>query len=330
MILLLTREDDHALPSVVARLEALGADHLVFDPARYPAQAAIRIDYQPTGRRHRQLRYRGRWVDLDTVTAVWDRRPGAPEAAPEVAAPEHRALVAEVSQTLLAGVWDALGCPWLPGPPRAQAAAADKPNQLALAARLGFTIPRTVVTNVPEDFLDLYAECGGRLVTKVLRQVPVRRDGEPCVTLTHTVRRRDAAGYRAIRHGPVILQAYVPKDVELRITVVGSRVFAAAIHSQAVRATRDDWRRGDFWPVPLVPHDVPADVAGRCVRLVRALGLRFGAIDMVLTPDGEHVFLEINPNGEWAWIEDETGLPIGAAIADLLVRAGTRAGRRAR
>jgi hypothetical protein len=51
---------------------------------------------------------------------------------------------------------------------------------------------------------------------------------------------------------------------------------------------------------------------------------------MVLTPDGEHVFLEINPNGEWAWIEDETGLPIGAAIADLLVRAGTRAGRRAR
>ena len=70
-------------------------------------------------------------------------------------------------------------------------------------------------------------------------------------------------------------------------------------------------------------HVLPVAEVRRCRALVRRLGLRFGAIDMVQTPSGEHVFLEINPNGQWLWIERATGLPIANAIARLLAKAHT-------
>ena len=124
---------------------------------------------------------------------------------------------------------------------------------------------------------------------------------------------------RAIRLCPVIFQAYVPKRVELRITVVGRQVFAAEIHSQHSNHTKHDWRRYDRYQTPYFPHSLPTHLQQLCVRLVERLGLCYGAIDTVLTPDGRYVFLEINPNGQYLWIEKMTGLPISDAICDLLI-----------
>ena len=179
------------------------------------------------------------------------------------------------------------------------------------------------MTNSPEGFLEFYEKCQGRLVTKTVCALRTWRDGEEYTAFTHTVRRRDAAKYRAIRYAPIIVQEYVPKRLELRITVVGSSVFAAAIHSQTSPLTRNDWRREcdpDRCYSYYARYVLPAHVEELCVRLVETLGLCYGAIDMVLTPDDEYIFLEINPNGQWAFIQQATGLPIGEAIADLLVR----------
>lgn len=123
----------------------------------------------------------------------------------------------------------------------------------------------------------------------------------------------------ALRFCPVIFQAYVPKLFELRITVVGKQVFAAEIHSQQANHTRHDWRRYDNYKTPHLPHQLPCSMEQRCVHLVEQLGLSYGAIDMVVTPDGRYVFLEINPNGQYLWIEETTGLPISDAICDLLM-----------
>jgi glutathione synthase/RimK-type ligase-like ATP-grasp enzyme len=161
------------------------------------------------------------------------------------------------------------------------------------------------------------------VVTKSVLALRISRDGEMYVPYTHTVRRRDLANYQAVRFAPMIVQEQIPKRLELRITVVGTRVFAAEIHSQASRLTRDDWRRecnGDLCFSYYAPHALPAAIEALCIRLVQTLRLCFGAIDMIVTPDGEYIFLEINPNGQWNWIQDLTGLPIAEAIAELLVR----------
>jgi glutathione synthase/RimK-type ligase-like ATP-grasp enzyme len=127
--------------------------------------------------------------------------------------------------------------------------------------------------------------------------------------------------FEPVRHSPCLFQEYVPKAFELRVTVVRDRVFAAEIHSQALAATRHDWRRPELSDVPHRPHELPEAIAGRCVCLVARLGLQFGAIDMIYTPSGEYVFLEINPNGQYGWIEDRTGMRISQAIAEALVEA---------
>jgi glutathione synthase/RimK-type ligase-like ATP-grasp enzyme len=112
------------------------------------------------------------------------------------------------------------------------------------------------------------------------------------------------------------------------VTVVGTRVFAAAIDSQASRLTRHDWRHYDNERARYSPFELPAPIRAACRRLLRALGLTFGAIDLVVTPEGEYVFIEINPNGQWGWVEDLTRMQIGQAIADFLIGKAARKRRR--
>jgi hypothetical protein len=135
---------------------------------------------------------------------------------------------------------------------------------------------------------------------------------------TQPVTAHDVGCAASLRFCPVIVQAYVPKRVELRITVVGSEIFACEIHSQVTNRTKHDWRHYDLAHTPHSVHDLPPEVGARCRHLVTAFGLCYGAIDMILTPDGRYVFLEINPTGQFGWIEDLTGFPISAAIVQLL------------
>jgi glutathione synthase/RimK-type ligase-like ATP-grasp enzyme len=219
----------------------------------------------------------------------------------------------------LRDVWNALDCCWLPARPLAILRAQGKASQLRVAGELGLELPPTLFTNSPDEFLDFYQQHNGNIVSKLAGFAIQKAAGDIFVRYTEAVARRDVGYATAIRYCPVILQAYVPKRLELRITVVGREVFAAEIHSQQTHRTRHDWRRYDLGHTPHFVHDLPPEVQARCVRLVERLGLCYGAIDMILTPDGRYVFLEINPNGQYLWIEHKTGLPISAAICDLLM-----------
>ncbi len=320
MILILSSEEDKHVSRVTDRLDELGAPYLWFDPAHFPAEAEICVWYGHHGLLRRVLRHRGRELDLATVTAVWNRRPGSPGTGSGVRDELQKKWVAGESRDCLDGLWETLEGFWIPGKASDDRAAHNKIKQLALAARLGFGVPRTLITNSPKSFLEFYAEFEDQIVSKVLHEARVEQGGERRLVFTHVVRRRDTAGYRALRHAPVILQEYVSKHTEIRVTVVGSQVFAAEIFSQASRVTRQDWRHYDLERATYRPHRLPPRVEMLCIHLVQALRLCFGAIDLVLTPEGEYVFLEINPNGQWGWIENLTNLRISEAIAELLVR----------
>ena len=123
----------------------------------------------------------------------------------------------------------------------------------------------------------------------------------------------------SIQSAPIIFQRQIYKSVDVRVTVVGKNVFAAAIHSQAREETRVDWRNGSDILLRHTVITLPEAISQQCVALTEKFGLRFAAIDLIKDRDGEYWFLEINPNGQWAWIENLTGLPIAAAIVDELV-----------
>jgi hypothetical protein len=321
MILILSRSRDAHVPVVTSRLDSQGAEYLWFDPADFPVRASLRVEYQSGGRARRILMHSGGRLDLGDVTAVWLRRPGDQVADPALQQRELTHYAERESRLGLWGVWESLDCLWLPGKPSVDERGDYKVDQLMRASALGFRIPRTLITNDPEALLHFYAACHGQVITKPFVRFVVR-DGVEYHPQTHPVHRRDLFRARTLRYAPQIVQEYVPKRIELRITVVGDQVFAAEIHSQVTKSTRHDWRNYNE-STPYAIHELPESVKALCLRLVSSMGLCYGAIDMVLTPDGEYVFLEINPNGQWAWVEDETGLPIADAITKLLMSGRT-------
>jgi glutathione synthase/RimK-type ligase-like ATP-grasp enzyme len=140
--------------------------------------------------------------------------------------------------------------------------------------------------------------------------------------LTNRVEPADLTEPEGFLPTPGIFQPYIEKQLELRIVVVGRRLFTCAIHSQQSDRARDDWRRYDLDNTPHEPYDLPPEIADRLLQLMERLGLVFGSIDLILTPEGEYVFLEINPNGQFDWIARLAGLPIYEHLAAMLL-AGT-------
>ncbi|WP_214416502.1 MvdC/MvdD family ATP grasp protein [Sphaerisporangium fuscum] len=324
MILVLTCDGDEHADRVLHLLKARDVDAVVFDPSAYPARATLEIVHPGTGPAVRTLRDgAGRRVVLDELTAFWYRRPLDPAAPPEIASSSCAAYVEEECRVVAESLWDSLGCLGVPASRPVIDRAGRKPYQLERARRLGFEIPATLVTTDPETFLDFYDRHEGRVITKPVHGNQPTGQGERFGRFAAPVTPMDLGHADALRLCPVIAQAYVPKRLEVRVTVVGTRVFPAEIHSQVSNHTKYDWRHYDPGATPIRRHDLPGEVSERCVALVRALSLTYGAIDLILTPDGRYVFLEINPNGQFLWIEDATGLPISAAIADLLTGGST-------
>ncbi|MFI7132430.1 MvdC/MvdD family ATP grasp protein [Nonomuraea sp. NPDC050153] len=321
MILILSGKDDHGVELVRPRLVERGIEVVWWDPGDYPAASRITSRLVDGAWRH-TLTTGGVDYDSSDVSAVWVRRPSSPRAAGTVGEAQfHRTYVERLARIFLNGWEDTFDTRWFPARLPDLLRTQNKLVNLAAAARLGFTVPATTVTNDPEQLAAAWMEAEGRLIAKEVEFVPFQLDGAGHSLYTTPVTRRHLAARHRLSHAPVILQPYVDKALELRITVVGDRVFTAAIDSQGSRTTRDDFRHyeGNFTRYSV--HELPEDLGRRCVELVRSLGLAFGAIDVILTPEGEYVYLELNPNGQWGWLEEFTDLPISAAVADWLAAA---------
>ena len=122
-----------------------------------------------------------------------------------------------------------------------------------------------------------------------------------------------------IKNTPGIFQEYIPKLLELRITVIGRKVFATEIHSQEHEQAEHDWRGGKIDKIFHCPHELPKSIEAMCLKFVEYFDLTFGAIDMILTPDGKYIFLENNPSGQFGWIEGRTNVPLTATLATMLI-----------
>jgi hypothetical protein len=321
LILLLTNGSDRTCPMVERHLAAAGDAFLRLDTESFGLSCRFDVELQGRGPRLR-IRTPDREWDGDSVDAVWNRRPVLPTAAPDILDPEARRFASEELRALLDGALLALDCRWV-SRPEAIRAASHKLYQLRLAHEHGFELPATLVSADPariRGFCESLARSGRRAITKVAAQGPPRAEDleRQYSVFTHLLEPRDLEEDASLAAAPAMYQEYVEKAFELRVTVVGRRVFACAIHSQASEQTKIDWRRYDIPNTPHHAYSLDRATEQRCLTLTRALGLAFSAIDLVVCPDGRVVFLELNPNGQFGWIEELSGLPISRALADQL------------
>lgn len=312
--LLITWSGDHFTPDrVAAGLARRGVRPVRVDTDTFPGRLNLRWSLGPDGARaHGDGPLHG--LDPEQVVGVWWRRFWAP-ALPDGLEPEQAAACVRESQTALWGFFRAYSAARHVNDPVAERAAEDKLRQLAVAHDAGLRCPATLITNDPAAVRELYERLDGRLITKMLTPYSRSMDGDGDFVYTSRVGPEDLEALDGLSLCPMVFQEEIPRAREHRVLWVGGRVLTGALDTRDIDQT--DWRRqADLgWERSSLPDSVVAAIG----RLMGRLGLVQGALDLIETPDGEWVFLEVNPAGEWGMLERDLGLPIGDAIAAALL-----------
>jgi len=282
-----------------------------FDVADFPSRSSLELRFADDADDVMVLRPAGQEpVHLDEVGAVWLRRVRPMELDPALRDPTSRLFAWSESSEALQGLWQATDCFWM-NPLAADEAAQRKVRQLQVARAVGLSVPRTLITNDPALAHQFVMSTPGGVVRKAFRNIAQAPRETALVGIDDLARIRDVA------YAPVTFQQYVPAEVDLRVVVVEDDVFAAAIRSDPEHRT--DYRSG-IGTAEFSTHQLPDQVASALVELHKRLGLVYGASDFRLTPDGEYVFLEVNPAGEYLFASERTGQPVPQAIAACLDR----------
>src|SRR5262245_26103696 len=322
-VLIVTHTADHfTVDRVAAALEHLGARPVRFDTDLFPLESKLSVRIDSRGLRQR-LSYRGTTIDAGEVRAIWMRKLWTPRMD-ESLDEQYQTMCVSESVAMLRGFLDGFQEVVWVNDPICELAAEIKMRQLRLATEVGLRVPRTLNTNDPEEARAFYDELGGRMVTKLLRPLSFSMGAAPVFMYTSEVRAEDLADAEMLRHSPMVFQETIPKSEELRVAYVGGRVFAGAIDASGSRRGRVDWRLAAPDECDWKADELPHHVTGRLTELMSRLGLVYGAIDLIRTPNGEFVFLEVNPGGEWGMLEKSLDLPISTAIAEALLNPDAR------
>lgn len=304
MILIITYKEDYTADFLIEKLNRQGKKYL-----RLNTEEIDKHIYELTNQKDFSFLIDG----IGTFNGIWFRRLKLPDFQTELPiaaylASEYDFLFSNLLRNIHAKHWMSA--------PDALYRAENKIIQLKLANALGFNVPDTLLTNNKKRVKEFVTdnELSGVVIKPLFSG---RIESESHVSLIYT-NELDNARLNSLERfdlTPCIFQKKILKEYEVRVTIIGNKIFAARVNSQEYEETKIDWRRERL---KFVPYNLPYAIANKCIDLVDALNISFGAIDLIKSTDGNYYFLEINPNGQWAWIEIDTGMLISQAIIDFL------------
>jgi glutathione synthase/RimK-type ligase-like ATP-grasp enzyme len=310
-VLIVSTIADVATDAVIRQLSARNIPHVRINTEDYPFSRTLA--FRPAANAEGCLSLDGQ--PIPTPSAIWYRRVRtAPK--PQSLAEDIYDFCVQENRAAFMGAILGLNARWM-SRPAAIWQAEFKPYQLRLASELGLPIPRTIVTNEPAAVRTAFNEFGSMIV-KPARTGHVVREGKEYAIFTSRVLREHLEDLNGARLSPSIYQELVPKKFDVRVTIVGRKLFAAAIDSQSDPDAAVDWRCTNN---PRLPHKritLPDRLTELLLRLMEALHLSFGAIDLIQTTSGDYLFLEVNPSGQWLWLDDMLGFGISDSIAEWL------------
>jgi MvdC family ATP-grasp ribosomal peptide maturase len=318
LVLVLTHSDDtFTIDRVADGLRLRGARPVRVDTDLFPAELSLAMGFDRDTTEH-ALTLAGETFCASDVRAIYNRRVWKPRLDPDLDETFREGCARESTATLRAFLSGLSHARWI-DPPLTVTAAEDKPRQLREARAAGLTIPRTIITNDPARVRDFHRSLGGPMVTKMLSPLSYGMQASAFFVHTSLVDPGDLDDLDSLRLCPMVFQELIPKRIELRVIYVAGRCFTGSIDTSKSERAQVDWRRASPDEVRWERHELDPDVAVRLHTLMQRLGLAYGAADFIVTPEGHHVFLEVNPSGEWGMVEHDLGLPIGDALAAALV-----------
>lgn len=315
MILIITNKDDVTVDYIVRELSRRNLPYYRLNTEDIPENVYIDFNFTKNTFLLRDI-VKDCTIDLNSITSVYFRRPQISllnHVRLGVDDIEYFFLRRETAQ-ILEGIYKILEDKyWINNVYRIREGE-NKIHQLLVAKKIGFLTPDAILSNCPEYVRDFLKRHAGGCIIKPIRSGGM---GDEAKKVIFTSKIEHIPEDRQINCFPLYLQDCIKKDADLRVVTIGERVYCARIESQKDLMAQIDWRRSN----EILKHSVhilPDRVKELCLEITNKLGLAYSAIDLVLTKDGKYVFLECNPNGQWAWLEERLGFPISKNIVNQL------------
>lgn len=249
---------------------------------------------------------------ISKFSSVWYRRTKYPEIKARAQA-EYIYLINE-ADAFMRNLFGMISAKWL-SDPYAIEKSENKFLQLSIAQRTGLSIPKTLITTNKETLRNFINRNNKSIIKPISQGRILYPENNEKLIFTNVLSTDLIDSLHEYELTPAIFQEFVEKDYEIRVTVVGTSIFAARINSQADEQSRIDWRRKRL---TFEKYSLPKHIEEKCIKMMCELRINFAAFDFIRTPSGEYVFLELNPNGQWVWIEQDTKLKISDAIIKYL------------
>lgn len=323
ILIISDKSDVHAL-AVRDALQVKGHVSDIFDVADYPESILSSTTISQYGRLCSTVirNHMGIFFEDGKYDTVWLRRNPGPDP-PRDMHPGDRIVSLRQCSAYLDGMLGSLYSDkrtfWV-NPPLVFDGRLSKLNQLSLAAETGFSIPNTIISNDPKEIRDFVASEGGKAAFKLLQPAVWQRssDSPLYVVYTTVVEMDSLSDDKALQFCPGIFQALVEKDYEVRVLCLGKTHIAVRLNSQEVDAARIDWRRGQGH-IRMMQIDIPLEIQTLCTRYCDRLGIVHCSFDFIVTQDNRWIFLEINEQGQFLWLESRAQVPVLDAFTDFLV-----------
>lgn len=318
MLLIVSNKTDLATDYLIVRLHERGVPFLRINTEDYLLSwdACFSIKESAT---HVEIRKVGQEsLPVECFTGAYIRQPKMPDL--NIVDDDKGFAKREVGETLKS-IWRAIDDSiWL-NAPRRLLLASNKPEQLTIANSIGFKVPDTYVGTNYESIKKFYEAHSGSIIAKAVKHGFDFDGYKARVAATQKIDEASLASIKCYATIPMIFQNHIEKEYDIRVIVVGSDVFATAIESQGHEETKTDWRLSDCYKIPLKQYKInlPQKIISLCLEMTKKFNLRYSAIDLVLGKDGAYYFLELNPNGQWAWVEQLGIHNIRDSIIDALV-----------
>lgn len=324
-VLIITHtHDNECIDIVSARLREMGASAIRFNVDQYPLQYKLSTCYSQ-GAWQMFLDHGDHRETLHDVSAVWYRRShNLGDGLNKILEAEYLGSVhGEVRQTLF-GMLEGMHCFQI-GKYSQYRRMDSKEEQMKIASGLGLKVPDTCITNSPEEARRFVLEHPKGAITKMQSAFAIYRDGVENVVFTNVITEDNLDTIETLQYCPMQFQEKIEKALELRITIVGDAVFAFAVDSQQLENAKVDWRReGVELLAQWEPYELPEDIKEKLLRLMDVYQINYGAVDIIVNPEGDYYFLEINSAGEYFWLDRLLQGQISAHIAKVLVGAAPR------
>ncbi|WP_417197729.1 MvdC/MvdD family ATP grasp protein [Bizionia sp.] len=314
-VLIISNKSDITSDFIVKSLRENSIEFYRFNTEELTKSVTFSLDFSSSSYQIIDSKFE-RSFNLQEFTSVYYRRPELPVFnSVELSIGEINFVKNEFIYAL-EGIYKLLRNAYWISPLYSIREAENKIYQLDIAKALGFKIPNSIITDSYKQVSLFFKENKEECVIKPIKSGLIEDNTDSKVVFTNVLK-SVPENKQKISFAPNYLQSHIFKKGDIRVIVVGDKIFATLIHSQEYSTTKVDWRKGEM----NLYHEkinLPEDIKIKCIALLRTLKLRYGAIDFILDNNGNYIFLEINPNGQWAWIEKQTGYKITQEIVNLL------------